>query len=117
MAISWPGGLPTEPLLAWSEKFQALALRSPTDTGPAKLRRRTTSGPRKIQVPFALTEAQAAVLDTFYHTTTANGVLRFEWTHPRTGVPNLEFRFLDAPELIEEHRGLYRTTLSLELLP
>lgn len=117
MAITWPGTLPSEPLLAWSERFQNLALRSQTDTGPAKLRRRTTSGPRRIALPFALTDAQAAALDTFYHVTTQNGVLRFEWDHPRTGAANQEFRFLEAPELVESNRGLFRTTLILELLP
>ena len=116
MPIVWPVALPDLPLMSWSESFAETRIRTETDTGPAKVRRRSTAGVRNLSLPFALTEAEMATLDTFFHTTTAGGSLRFEWQHPRTGV-TYEMRFLDAPQFTETDRGLYRGVIQFEALP
>jgi len=114
--LVWPPSLPQEPLIGWVEQWAETRVRTETDSGPAKVRRRFTAGVRQLQLPLALTEAQMATLDTFFDSTTAGGALRFEWQHPRTGATH-EFRFLDPPQIQESNPGLYRLTLNLELLP
>lgn len=116
MPIVWPVALPDLPLMGWGETFAETRVRTQTDTGPAKVRQRSTAGVRNLSLPFALTESQMGTLDTFFHTDTAGGSLRFEWEHPRTGV-TYEMRFLDPPQFAETDRGLYRGTISIEVLP
>lgn len=116
MAIVWPPALPDMLLIGWSESFEERRVRTQTETGPAKVRQRYTAGVRNLSLPMALTPAQLAILDTFFHTDTAGGSLRFEWQHPRTGA-TYEMRFLSAPQFAESDRGLYRGVIEVEALP
>lgn len=116
MPIVWPPTLPALPLIGWSETFAETRVRTETDSGPAKVRQRYTSGVRKLSLPFALTEAQMADLDDFFTTDTAGGSLRFEYEHTRTGT-TYEMRFLAPPQFSETDPGLYRGTIELEVLP
>ena len=116
MPIVWPPTLPELPLMGWGEQFEDRRVRTPTETGPAKVRQRFTAGVRNLSLPMALTEAEMAILDDFFHTDTAGGSLRFEWQHPRTG-DTYEMRFLEAPQFAETDRGLYRGVLAVEALP
>ncbi|MBY0262753.1 MAG: hypothetical protein K2Q20_10440 [Phycisphaerales bacterium] len=64
----------------------------------------------------SLTTEQVASLDAFHTTTLADGTLRFEMAHPRTGLTH-EFRFAsDGIEWSEPANGLYRTAFDLEYL-
>ncbi len=114
--ITWPPGLPQKPLLGWSEKLPEATIRTDTDSGPAKLRRRFTAATRDVSLPMALTETEATILDDFYVDDAKMGSLRFDWTHPRTGVAT-EFRFREPPNLTEPANGLYNVTLALEIMP
>ena len=116
MAIIWPAGLPQLPLIGWSEDLGKTTARFQTDAGPAQVRQRFTAGVRQLTMPLALTETQMDTLDTFYTTTTSGGALAFDWQHPRTGATE-SFRFLAPPNATEVTHGLYRLSLSLELLP
>jgi len=88
--------------------------------GPAKKRRRTTGGPRYLEVTLqALTSDQCEILMTFWTTTLAAGVLAFDWVHPRTQVPaTLRFRGDDPPRISQRGSSPNRwnATLALEVL-
>ncbi len=113
MPIVWPGSLPQLPELGWAERKLKNTVRSETDTGPAKVRRRFTNAVRRLTLPFILTEAQAATLDNFHTATLFDGVLRFDYVQPRTGLTH-SCRFVDAPQFSEPANCLYRTTIELE---
>ena len=115
-AIVWPPTLPA-PGFNWSETPVPNTVRTPTDTGPAKVRRRFTAQVTNLDLPYDLTKAEADLLvDTFYEVTTAGGSLRFDYPHPRTGA-TVECRFREPPAFVETNPGLYRGTVRLEVLP
>lgn len=113
MPIVWPASLPNLPQLGWGEKKLENRIRSETDTGPAKVRRRFTRAVRRVSLPLVLTTAQAATLDDFHTNTLSDGVLRFDYVHPRTGLTH-SFRFFNGFNLSEPANGMYRTSLELE---
>jgi hypothetical protein len=113
---TWPGGLPQSPLLAATK--EALAdnvVRSPMDTGPAKVRRRATAGVRKMTLESLMTTAQVATLDTFFTTTLLDGSLPFDWTSPRTGA-TVTFMFTGPPDW-GTAGAQWRVNLPLEIRP
>ncbi len=119
---SWPGALPSKPLLGFIEETTANTIRTDTSAGPAKVRRRFTSAPTTFQLPFVLTEDQADTLITFYtnsSTGVSHGAKTFDGlAHPRTdSTSNIVWRFLEPPRLECVESNIYRTTLKLELLP
>lgn len=95
----WPPGLPQSPLVAsFQETLPAVALRSPMDTGPAKSRRRFTTGPTPVQLSFYMTRAQVAIFKEFHDQTCEGGALWFEWTNHRDKSAAL-YRFTDEPTM------------------
>ena len=114
---AWPGTLPSAPLL---ENFQELlpdtAIRTDMDTGPVKLRQRTTAGVGSLMVSYLLSAAQTATLDAFYETTLAGGSTAFDYTHPRTNA-TVSCRFVSPPEYTPANGTYYKVTLMLEVLP
>lgn len=96
MAIpSWPPGLPQVPQKGFSETGGVIIIRTPTDKGPAKMRRRG-SKPSVLNLSFIMTTEQVSTLETFVETT-LGGVRRFNFTHPRTGIQE-EFRLVPQSE-------------------
>lgn len=96
MAIPiWPLGLPQVPQKGFSETGGTLIIRTPTDKGPAKMRRRG-SKPSVLNLSFIMTTEQVALLETFVDNT-LGGVRRFGFKHPRTGVTE-EFRLVPQGE-------------------
>lgn len=114
MAV-WPGSLPQLPEYGWAERKLENRIRSETDSGPAKVRRRFTRATRQLSLSMLLTQAQVATLDTFHTSTLKDGSLRFDLVHPRTGLTN-ECRFTSPYEVTEIAEGLYRATIELEYL-
>lgn len=115
----WPAELPQYLIFnGYKEAPPDLALRTDMDTGPAKTRRRSSSGPRPIQGKLPpLTSEQVDVLLSFYEDDLLSGTLRFAWSHPRTGVVS-EFRFVSRPEPAgDEASAAYIVALDLEILP
>ena len=117
-ALSWPGGVPV-PQKGFTESMGANILRTPMDSGPAKIRYRgKNSG--ILTVAFLMTTAQVAVLETFL-VTTLKGVKRFGFPHPRTGVET-EVRLMaesDSALYSVNYRapGYWDVSLKLEILP
>lgn len=110
MAV-WPSTLPIT-RDAFSEAPADRVLRSNMDVGPAKLRRRTTSAVRPVQMRLMLTEAQLATFETFYN---ANDSFAFDFTNPRTGLSE-RARFTDVPTF-SLNETMWAVSVQLELLP
>jgi len=114
---TWPSTLPSTPLL---ENFQELlpetSIRTDMDTGPAKLRQRTTAAVGSLMVSYLLSKVQTATLDAFYETTLFGGAGAFDYTHPRTG-NTVSCRFVSAPQYAPANGNYFKVMLTLEILP
>jgi hypothetical protein len=120
--IVWPVTLPPLPLMTGAvETAPDLAIRTDMDTGPPKVRMRTSAGLYKMQCEFLMTGTQLATFIEFWETTTYGGTEPFEWTHPRTdAVENM--RFASPPQWSQVRGGasaaqLWRVGMELEMLP
>jgi hypothetical protein len=127
--MEWPGTLPTDPLYGWSEVPGDGSVRTETDSGPAKMRRRFTSAPSVFSLQFSMTTDQATRLMQFYTNSssdspagTASGSLTFGTLgHPRTGVAPTStettgWRFLSPPVITQSTYGYFNAVVQLELL-
>lgn len=117
--IDWPAVLPPYSdimLDGFADDPPDLAVRSPTDAGYIKARRRFTDGPEPVNWPIPLTQTgnpatdQVDLLRTFFLTTTKSGTLRFNWTHPRT-LADVVCIFTGAPQF------KYLGTFAVAVLP
>lgn len=114
---SWPASL--QQLLSEANFGITLGdtvLRSDTDVGPAKLRRRFTKGVDEYSASIYLTSAQYSIFVNFYNTTLNGGTLPFEFNHPITG--SLEsFRFRQPPTISSIGGGMFQANFQWEKLP
>ncbi len=98
------------------------SLRTPTDGGAAKKRRRYTATVLTRRIPCEITGAQKAIFEAFYETTIAGGSLEFEWVDPEDGATK-NFRFLDEPAWRQRlgapdpDDALWAADLNLEIIP
>lgn len=113
---AWPGTLPQlVDQSGYSESPPNILLRSTVDSGPAKSRRRFTSGVRPITCSMILTAAELEILDAFYIDDMASGSLTFTWVHPRTQ-DAATFRFTKPPTY-SPFGASYQVSLELEIMP
>lgn len=115
----WPVQLPQVPQKGFTESIGLNIIRTPTDQGPAKQRRRSLR-PSTMGVSFLMTTAQVAVLETFC-LDTIQGVYRFDFKHPRTG-STVEVRIVPAQDgelykLTYAAPEYWTVTLNFEILP
>jgi hypothetical protein len=114
---TWPETLPSAPLIGWTEQIGKNTIRSETEAGPAKLRRRFTSAPSNFVLKMSMTETQANAFMTFFETTLASGVKTFDnLAHPRLGLNTTEWRFLEEPILLYMEYNVYAVSFRLEAL-
>jgi len=113
-SITWPTTLPAPLQDGFSETPPDTSVRSSMDSGPDKIRRRYTAGPRLFSLKYHLTKALVATLDDFFVTTSRSGSLAFNWTHPRTGAA-CEARMRAPKYGAFEHEG--EATVEIEVLP
>jgi len=123
--VTWPFASTVAPALGWSETPGNSVIRSKTDAGPAKLRRRFSSAPSSFSLLFHMSQTEVDRLLTFYdnesdHATeagTGGGVLSFDGlAHPRKGTATV-FRFLSPPVVTQPAPGRYSVAVKLELIP
>lgn len=121
MAVSyiWPLSLPQKPNTNYSESGGVLIIRSPTDAGPAKQRRRGNK-PQVLSMNFDMTDAQVSTFETFVKDT-IKGVARFGFSHPRTNA-SIEVRIVPSGDgelyqLQYLSPGYWTVTFSMEVLP
>lgn len=114
---AWPSTLPATPLM---DKFRETSpdtlIRTEMETGPAKIRRRSTAGVRGMTLGYLLSRAQVAALESFYLADTAGGALAFDFTHPRSGAA-LVCRFRSPPAYESVNGEYFHVAVALEALP
>lgn len=112
----WPPELPTGFLEGTDEEtYENAVIASAMDTGPAKVRRRSTATVRDLTGTIHLDGTQKAIFDTFWRQTLRHGTLAFY-------LLSTLFRFKPGTpprsQVIRTGTGLhYRLTLALEILP
>ena len=95
--VAWPPGLPPM-LVGLTDSSEPPVLRSETDVGPAKVRRRATRERRIVRVPLCLNGEQKAAFDAFRLSLAATGE-RFLWETPDTDEA-VACRVTEWPELV-----------------
>lgn len=113
---TWPETLPPPALNTFKEAPPNNSIRSQTDKGPAKVRRRTTANTRPLSFALKLTKAQVEIIDYFYDVTTYSGTDEFYFTHPRTE-KTVSCRFVSPPSYDEQEAVIYNVNVSLEVMP
>lgn len=116
---AWHQDLPQVPQKGFTESIGLSIIRSATDSGPAKQRRRSV-GVNTMDLSFIMTTAQTVTLEDFIKNT-LNGVKRFSFPHPRTAdtvevriVPSGDGEFFKLQYLAPEY---WQTSLKFEILP
>jgi hypothetical protein len=115
MAV-WPLTLPQVPLVAgYRETFEDRRIVAQTETGPGKVRPRSSIGLRVLSMSFYLTEPQRQTLETFYRVETKAGELSFDYVQPRTKVA-VQPRFIAEPKFAPARPDLWKSDVAVELL-
>ena len=118
---TWPGTLPTIPLRDNYQEGQqpGSAIRTPTDTGPPKQRKRFTAHVKVYRVTWEMTGTQLDTFWTFYRATLGNGALQFDGLPvPRTGTAaNHRFNVSEEPQVTAIGYDSYAVSCLLETLP
>ena len=86
-------------------------IRSNMAVGPDKIRKRSSSNVRKINLTLSLTDALLTTFDAFY---LANDALAFTFPDPRTA-SNVQARFVSVPAYNYEET-IWNVALQLEIL-
>ena len=118
-SITWHPDLPQVPQKGYTETGGVLVIRTPMDSGPAKMRKRGAK-PQTLNMSFLMTSAQVTTLETFVKTT-IQGTIRFGFPHPRLNTMS-EVRIVPQGEgdyytLSYVAPGYYTVQLTLEILP
>lgn len=121
MAI-WPGTLPQYFEVGVQDTRQQGFIRSQTDTGPYKQRKRFTATSRFLSGTMLMTGTQRATFETFYKTTLSGGADAFDFIDP-ADFSTCSARFVSPPTLSAVAGGdtsgtaQWRVELALEVLP
>jgi len=114
---TWPATLPQKfSANGYDESPPDNLIRSKTDSGPAKIRRRTTANIRPYKTTLRMTGTQVSTLETFYITTLVGGSLAFDWNEPRSQAVK-SFRFVSSPKYSARGGDFWNVSLDLEQLP
>jgi hypothetical protein len=118
--ITWPATLPQVPQKGFQESIGVSVIRTATDAGPAKQRRRARR-PSTMDLSFILTTSQTVTLESFINNSIA-GVKRFTFPHPRLLGTTVEVRIVPGSDgeffrLQYLAPGYWTTSLKFEILP
>ena len=125
--LLWPTTLPQVPQKGFTESIGINVIRSQTEAGPAKQRRRT-SRPNEMNLNFLMTTAQTQTLEAFIkNLPTAvppgiGGTNRFIFPHPRILGTTIEVRIIPGSggEFFNCQYvapGYWTTSLKFEVMP
>jgi len=119
MVATWPETLPQKLLVdGYSQAAANTLMRSNMETGPAKQRRRFSSGVEPVSGKLILDYTEFDTLKEFYDTTLIGGSLRFIWKDPTDQLSgNRLFRFTSPINWTTYGAGLFNVSLQLEMLP
>lgn len=113
--FGWPPNLPCPMMAGYSETIIPNVIRSDMDTGPDKVRRRSTAVVTQLTFNLNLTREQTIILDDFYFNTTLSGTIVFGFIHQRT-MSQVDCRFVEPPSLTSRS-GYYLAQVKLEIIP
>lgn len=113
---AWPASLPQYFQIGMTDTRQSGFLRSATDTGPYKQRKRFTAVARFIGGSMIITAAQRTTFETFYVTTTNQGADAFDFLDPH-GFATVSVRFVEPPAFTALGNSKWQMDLKLEVLP
>jgi hypothetical protein len=116
MTAAWPDTLPHCLLRPTQETLGDGRLKSPTDTGPGKMRARSSAMPRPFSGSFQASSDQVDALVSFVTDTLVRGSLPFTMP-PLRGDDDWLVRFVEMPSWSRIAGGKYLVSLSLEVLP
>lgn len=111
---SWPSSLPLFRADGFKQQLGKSHVEFVSDKpGVTKRRRVTTSAPETINGTITCTSADVTELTTFYDQDCGGGALKFDFTHPVTGVSGLA-QFAEEPSFsVRPRTGRYLATISL----
>lgn len=113
---TWPGTLPTLfQLTGFKETEVDNLIRTQTDKGPPKVRRRGSDAPRKISGNMILNGTQYSTFRSYYRTDLRDGSLTIENLDDAHGVSRT-FRISKSPEYEPMGNDFWRVSLELEEL-
>ena len=116
---TWPGGLPTKPLVdGYEEAAPQDHYRSSIDGLPMVQRQKTRATVRPLNISMDMTNAQVNTFQSFFRTDLGYGAIPFDFTHPRTGA-TVSLRCVGGqpPRLSAIGYDLYRYIVTAEVLP
>lgn len=113
---AWPSNIPDDfERDGYQETLANSMLTTNMDAGPPKRRRRFSADVKKMQGNIVMTDAEVALLETFYYTTIKQ-VNPFTFTHPRTGV-TISVVFTEPPSLVSFAPNYWRVGIKFEVQP
>lgn len=118
MAVdAWPAGLPFAFTSdSYAEGLADNRLRSAMDTGPAKVRGRSSTGPRPLSGVLLMSSAEIATFRSFVEDTLIQGALPFTFPD-QFGGDDLLVRLAGDMPSWRRQGLLFAVSLSLEVLP
>lgn len=113
---TWPGTIPSEfEQGGYQEAFANNTIKTSMDAGPPKRRRRTTASIKLFSGFIMMTDAEVALLETFYYDTIGE-VNVFDFTHPRRDT-TVQVVFAEPPSLTYISPNNWRVGLKFEEQP
>jgi hypothetical protein len=124
--LNWPASLPQVPQKGFTESVGLNVIRSQTDAGPAKQRRRGLR-PNEMNLTFLMTTTQTTRLELFIKNLPTDipagisGTNRFNFTHPRLNT-TVEVRIIPGNtgeffNLQYVAPGYWSTSIKFEVMP
>lgn len=117
MAV-WPSGLPQYLLTdGYAQGVGDGRIRSQTDTGPGKVRRRTTAMVRPITGRMLMTGAQVEEMMTWIENDIFGGTMVFDFPDPITRDTVQCVMGEEMPVVAHAGGNIFSVTLNLEIVP
>ena len=123
----WPLTLPQSPLVSgYTETMPSNLLRSETETGPVKVRRRGGAKPIVAQATYVLSSEQTDLLDTFVYGSIGGGAMCFDWPRPKfkkSEVSYVRARLVPTADgmyakyAVDGSNDFWKVTLTIEMFP
>jgi hypothetical protein len=85
------------------------------DVGAPRRRRRSTLAGYQVSVNYKLTKVQMTTFWAFWETDLKDGVLEFDWPHPRYNGALRKAYIMDAPQISQQTNNMHIVTLQVRV--